>query len=82
MNTKLLIITITLIILGGLFYWFQYRPSEIRKKCASVAQEESKPSGGFDIITNTRLEKANKAYSDCLAKEGLKPEILYGWESN
>lgn len=25
---------VILVILGGVFYWFQWRPSEIRKECS------------------------------------------------
>ena len=62
------IIVIALIILGGLFYWYSYRPAQIRKLCAN---------GG--IIGTSGLSKAiieatkvtETEYTRCLRKHGL-----------
>jgi len=61
-----LIIIIGLLILGGLFYWFQYRPSQIKKKCASEAnlmRKEKCPQGsiGYWIVS-----KEGSKYPDCI----------------
>jgi len=34
MKFKIILIIIILAILGGAFYWFQWRPSQIRKECS------------------------------------------------
>lgn len=74
------LVLILLLIVGGVFYWFQYRPSEIRKKCIAIAKEGKNLSGVFekyDLYTSRGFEQANRDYSDCLVGEGLKPEKLY-----
>lgn len=76
MNSRIIIV-ITLLILGGLFYWFQYRPAEIRKQCVAVAREAMKNSGGFEIVTDANMVEGNKAYSDCMTENGLPSENLY-----
>jgi len=35
-----LIIVIVLVVFGGLFYWFQWRPSQIRKECSKFTLME------------------------------------------
>ncbi len=55
-----------IIILSSLFYWFEWRPSEIRKQC-SVLAENSR------YIRSVR----NNIYRLCLTTNGLKPESLY-----
>lgn len=69
-----------LLALGVLFYCFQYRPSEIRKKCLLVAKEGKNLSGvleKYGLPTSSGIERANRDYSDCLVGEGLPAEKLY-----
>jgi hypothetical protein len=47
------------------FYWFQWRPSEVRKKCAN------------EIVNTSGQRIKNNKYRECLLKEGMKPESLY-----
>jgi hypothetical protein len=57
--TKINLKVITLIVVGlGLFYWFQYRPSEIRKICY---QEVMKSPGYFEA----------RVYQGCLNGNGI-----------
>jgi len=77
MNSKIIIAITIAIVLSGLFYWFQYRPAEIRKQCVVVAQEAMKNSGGFEIVTDRSILEGNKVYSDCLAENGMPSEKLY-----
>lgn len=77
MNSKILIAISLLVILSGLFYWFQYRPAEIRKQCIAVAREAMKNSIGYEIVTDANTVKGNKAYNDCLVENGLPSENLY-----
>lgn len=51
-----ILIVIGLLLIGGVFYWYQYRPSEIRKRCSA------------DLKTGTAYDKI---YNDCLRKNGL-----------
>lgn len=58
-----------LIILGISFYWFQLRPTQIRKECASEAR---KPIGG---LINPYLDEVyfnQKTYDRCLLEHGLE----------
>ena len=34
MKEKIILILIILAILGGVFYWYEWRPTQIRKGCA------------------------------------------------
>lgn len=68
MNKKqiMIILTLSIAILAIAFYWYEWRPTQIRKNC-------------FDsIITNpfeTELEQRNDfelQYQDCLKMNGLE----------
>lgn len=52
---------VVLSICGGLFYWFEYRPSEIRKQCS---WKEFKPGEW--------REAYDKEYVKCLQQNGLQ----------
>lgn len=73
MNNPLLIMILTIIVivsLGGLFYWYEYRPSNIRKDCMAYVQEAVNRPGEL-----TR-EGANTKYRACLLRNGMKAEDL------
>lgn len=61
---------IPILILGGWLYWFQLRPSEIRKSCINTAKEWVKSERG---VTN---DSFNSKYRLCLTEQGMKPEDL------
>lgn len=64
MKKQYLIITILIVlVLGGAFYWFEYRPSQIRQECIKKA----KASQG-NVSFRETLEGH---YSDCLRSKGL-----------
>ncbi len=68
---KLIVMMFVLVIVsGGLFYWFQWRPSEIRKECVRVTIEDSKKEHWDAWLTNNR-------YRGCLVQNGLSPESLF-----
>lgn len=86
---KLITILLTIFVLIGLwFYWFQWRPSNIRKKCFEYAADKAKMlyEKKVDIAPGepSDLQKASveqgmflktdneEYYEDCLHKEGLK----------
>ena len=64
MKTKIILISVfavLVIILGG-FYWYEYRPSEIRKSCERSARvTESWGDVSYEI-----------AYQGCLRYKGLE----------
>jgi len=64
MKAKIILGIVGVALIGGAFYWFQWRPSQIRKECQFVATHPL----GF-----TALLVANEArYQDCLRQHGLE----------
>ena len=65
------------LILGGLFYWYEVRSSNIRKECLSEAMEQSVVVYPFSNEPNTakRAELQEileeKLYKGCLSEKGL-----------
>lgn len=84
--TKSFWVATTIIIFAGLFYWFQWRPSQIRKKCFSEVYSESTDLQwaigkewmyykGFTygwLYPYWRLNTAEATYKGCLIFNGLK----------
>jgi hypothetical protein len=61
---------VILVILGFAFYWFQWRPAQIRKECASsfyVVNPNNPYASDYEQI---QLYNAN--YINCLNAHGLK----------
>lgn len=59
------------------FYWFQWRPYEIRKKCSDPRYALSVVSGAkINEPTNIGGSSFNNLYRLCLVKHGLKPESI------
>jgi hypothetical protein len=56
-----------ILILASLFYWYSYRPAQIKKECASWAVENSKYGYGGQI--NYELVDVN--YKQCTREKGL-----------
>lgn len=56
-----IIIALILLIFGGAFYWYEVRPSQIRKKCIQSANTESNKA----YFNET-------AYKKCLMENGIK----------
>lgn len=57
-------IILIMLIITSAFYWFQLRPTEIRKKCAQASE----------VITGDfswNKEILRQRYNDCLSKHGL-----------
>ena len=61
MKFKIILIIIILAILGGAFYWFQWRPSQIRKECYDRIPDFKKEYGTYE-----------KDYKQCLIEHGLE----------
>lgn len=58
----LALIIIAIVILAGWFYWFQYRPTQIKHDCAQKAIKASK---------NQSIQAINVIYDLCLHDKGL-----------
>jgi hypothetical protein len=63
---KALLLILGIISIYLLFYWFQIRPSEIRKKCE------------YDASNKYRYQqkRLNNFYRSRLVQNGMKPESL------
>ena len=60
-------------ILGFYFYWYEWRPSEIRKLCNESAFRSSVDSYDESSYTQSgRMDLKDKFYKDCLRYEGLE----------
>lgn len=79
-STKSLLILLgfacAVLIIISWFYWFEWRPAEIRKFCYQEVKKEAKEAEkreeeGFWIIS------ANKYYQTCLINYGLEIEPLF-----
>jgi hypothetical protein len=58
----LILTAFALLIAGGLFYWYEYRPSMVRETCSTFAEKESeKDVFMYEII-----------YRHCLRKHGIE----------
>ena len=69
-NKNILYLLIALILIGGWFYWFQIRPSNIRKRCYIEAFMGIK----FHEEKETR-EGRNNLYKQCLVKNGISTSL-------
>jgi predicted negative regulator of RcsB-dependent stress response len=67
---KLAIILVALLTIGGAFYWFQWRPSQIMQRCSAEARFDKRATLEFDEIK--RQEFINSYYKDCLTQYGIK----------
>ena len=69
-DSKLLLILLVLFVGGFGFYWYELRPSQIKKSCFDIAQEKAIKE---DNLLNNRfyIETYNNLYKMCLEKKGL-----------
>lgn len=67
MKNKLLVSFSILLVLGFLFYWYEFRPSKIRSFCNwSIRWGPDKPSGS---LTGERYDYL---YKMCLRSKGIE----------
>lgn len=62
------IVLLTLLVFG--FYWFYYRPSEIRSRCLSEAEFNQGAALEFDDVK--RSDFINNYYNLCIKRFGLE----------
>lgn len=62
-------LTVIIVIVGGIFYWYSFRPSIIKKNCYNEATERARSN----YIPFGEKEKLNfdTYYKRCLEKNGL-----------
>jgi uncharacterized protein YxeA len=72
MNKKTIFIGLILLILilVGVFYWYEWRPSQIRKNCYNSAVEN--PIRNPNATESERRSELNFIYQNCLKMEGLE----------
>jgi len=77
------VILILLLIGSGLFYWYEWRPSQIRKECAKIATEvaielmktKAKISDRYKQFAEKDLflkDDMETYYKECLRRRGLE----------
>jgi len=77
MKGKIIIIVIIAALLGGVFYWFQWRPAQIRKECNQktiepmLNQFKSGDTVSFEQ-SNALSNMVQLFYKSCLYKYGLE----------
>ena len=54
------------LVLATAFYWYEWRPTQIRKECNLQAIEEAKEASSY------KTEMYEWSYKLCLRKEGLE----------
>ncbi len=74
-------VIILLLLVGSLFYWFEWRPSNIRKECKayvlesklSLTNEVERASLNWDMnkINKVEQDRSDFWYKDCLKSKGL-----------
>ena len=71
MNTKgLLALVLAVLVVGVAFYWYEYKPRQIREACSADAHFDARASSEMDDVK--RQAFINRYYDDCLMRFGLK----------
>ena len=63
-----------IIILAGCFYWFEYRPSQIRRECIKGADAKVKSYSllPFNNSYEKQSQRSYEYYRNCLRERGMK----------
>ena len=83
MKGKIILIVIVVALLGGIFYWFQWRPTQIRKTCIKTIEASKNEKGNDGYLTNEAFEQRlreiksgesfdESSYNKCLLGYGLE----------
>jgi len=62
---KIICVLSTLALWGGVFYWFEYRPAEIRKACVNKIKK-------IGAENNLTVLEANGLFDLCIKSKGLE----------
>jgi uncharacterized membrane protein len=71
---KLMSVFLILVLICLWFYWFQYRPTQIRKDCWEKTTESIKER--IAEKGEVSSDSVSNSYSTCLVSKGLKSEPL------
>lgn len=71
MKTILIAILAVLVITLGAFYWYEYRPSQIRKSCQEKIEKQDRELLE-SAIKSKIMGEGNDIYDFCLRKNGLE----------
>ena len=63
---KIILLLLFIVGLGVLFYWYEWRPSDIRKSCDVIAWEHANKR------YSNRSEAYKFKYEQCLHSKGLR----------
>lgn len=69
-NQIAMIVVAFVAVLGVAFYWYEYRPSQLKQQCSAEARMDSRAISESDDVK--RQEFINRYYDDCLMRWGLK----------
>lgn len=84
LRNKLFAILLLLAIVGILFYWYEYRPSQIRKECVKIAETRAlnMMKSRVELEPYRYKEEAKKgwylkqdyedSYKQCLREHGIE----------
>lgn len=61
----ILFISVVILVAGFLFYWYEYRPNNIRKECSSEGLS------GLELLANKYQIFNKDRYESCLHRNGL-----------
>lgn len=76
-SQKVILSLLCLLLFSGWFYWFQWRPYDIRKKCSDPRYALSAVSGKkINEPIPVSGSSFNNLYRFCLTKHGLRPESI------
>ena len=65
-----IIILLMVIVGGGLFYWYEWRPNQIRRQCVEeIFKDAWKIEGGEEL---SGLDKIDSMIKVCLLSRGIK----------
>jgi len=70
MKHKFFVIFLAVLILLGWFYWFQYRPANIRSYCYRWIKDL--PGEVEELRTTSAITRYKALYDRCLNEKGLK----------
>ena len=66
-NVSIIIICLSLFIVGSSFYWFQVRPSQIRRDCSWIKKHS-------DAVVGVTQEEADRQKAECIERQNVNRE--------
>jgi hypothetical protein len=67
-NSKQIFILVLLLAIVGTFYWYEVRPTQIKKECSWYSGQETTPNGTVRDFTRAA---SDKQYEECLRHNGI-----------